>query len=65
MSGNSKAEIFEKLWMGKVWHFFKNYISITEKNMYSYFYFPGKWETSQGFSGKDKPKRHHIINDKF
>ena len=28
MSGNSQAEIFEKVPMGKAWRFFKNYISI-------------------------------------
>ena len=65
MSGNSKAEIFEKLPVGEAWCFFKNYICTDRENMYSYFYLPGKWEITSGFPEKEKPKRHHIINDKF
>ena len=32
MSGNSKAEIFEKLPVGEAWCFFKNYISTDKEN---------------------------------
>ena len=40
-------------------------LALAEKNIYSYFYLPGNWEIAKGFPGKEKPKGHHIINDKF
>ena len=40
-------------------------LALTETNMCSYFYLPGKWGITKGFPGKEKPKRNHIINEKF